>query len=110
MNSYEKLLESFKSNFENDESQMIHFQPWFEKIASKISSWDFEDCFVDVGKVRGIIDFNICFKNGLWMSIEKVICDDSNEIFFAMAKNHRTFIIDKADLDELISICSKLYG
>ena len=66
---YNQLYESFKKNFLDDEKSSERFLPLFERIASQVCHLKIKDAFVDVGKRKGIIDFNLYLENELFLSV-----------------------------------------
>lgn len=116
MTAYDKLYESFAKNFDGGEIDGEYLAV-FEKIASQISRLEIFDCFVDVGKKKRIVDFNILLPNGIFISVcryldsigqiyeleggGEVVVDDET-VFYSIEREEKTLSIGIIHLDEFI--------
>ena len=114
MTAYDKLYESFAKNFDGGEIDGEYLAV-FEKIASQISRLEIFDCFVDVGKKKRIVDFNILLPNGIFISVcryldstgqvyeleggGEVVVDDET-VFYSIEREEKTLSIGIIHLDE----------
>ena len=101
---YSQLFDSFKKNFDGDETSMEKFLSIFRELASQLSKLKIKDAFVDVGKRKGIIDFTLYLENGLFLSVAKTFNfeEDDEDVMFAIERNDRTLVLDMAPLSELM--------
>ena len=101
---YSQLFDSFKKNFDGDETSMEKFLSIFRELASQLSKLKIKDAFVDVGKRKGIIDFNFYLENGLFLSVARTFNfeEDDKDVMFAIKRNDRTLVLDMAPLSELM--------
>lgn len=83
---------------------MEKFLPMFRELASQLSRLKIKDAFVDVGKRKGIIDFNLYLENGLFLSVARTFSfeEDDEDVMFAIGRNGRTLVLDMAPLSELM--------
>lgn len=114
MTAYDKLYESFAKNFDGGEIDGEYLAV-FEKIASQISRLEILDCFVDVGKKKRIVDFNVCLPDDLFISVcryldssgevyeleggGEVVVDDET-VFYSVDRHHNTLSFGIIHLDE----------
>ena len=116
MTAYDKLHESFAKNFDGGEIDGEYLVV-FEKIASQISRLEILDCFVDVGKKKRIVDFNVYLPNDMFISVcryldstgqvyeleggGEVVVDDET-VFYSIEREEKTLSIGIIHLDEFI--------
>lgn len=114
MTSYDKLYESFAKNFDGGEIDGEYLAV-FEKIASQTSRLEILDCFVDVGKKKRIVDFNVYLPDDLFISVCRyldstgqvyeledggdVVVDDET-VFYSIEREEKTLSIGIIHLDE----------
>lgn len=117
MNSYDKFYNSFKQNFGDGEEIGDDFLDVFEKIARQLDRLEVLDCFVDVGKKKRIVDFNILLPNSIFISVcryldstgqvyeleggGEVVVDDET-VFYSIEREEKTLSIGIIHLDEFI--------
>ncbi len=117
MNTYNKLYESFKKNYESDEDAKGEFFTAFVKVAKKLAKLEIDDCFVDVGKRKRVIDFNIHLPHRIFISVcryldsngetyeldegGKAVVDD-NTVFYKVDRDERTLSIGIIRIGEFV--------
>lgn len=102
MDNYFKLIKSFEENFNKGQQDKDVFIPLFEKIARSLSKLPIKDVFVDVGRKKQIIDFNIYLENGIYMSVAQHTDIDTDLVMYSIAVNNETRDIGMKTLDELM--------
>ena len=116
MTADNKLYESFIKNFDGGEIDGEYLAV-FEKMASQVSRLEILDCFVDVGKKKRIVDFNILLPNDMFISVcryldstgqvyeleggGEVVVDDET-VFYSVDRHDMTLSIGIIHLDEFI--------
>lgn len=102
MDSFDKLNKSFNENFKNSKQPIERFKPLFTKIADELKQLNATDVFVDVSFKKNIIDFNLSFEEGLFLSVASGVDNATDEVMFSVARNHKTLVIDTIQLKEVV--------
>ena len=102
MDNYFKLIKSFEENFNKGQQDKDVFIPLFEKLARPLSKLPIKDVFVDVGRKKQMIDFNIYLENGIFLSVAQHTDIDTDLVMYAISVNHETRDIGMKTLDELM--------
>ena len=105
---YDRLLSSFEQNFDISSTDKEHFMETFNVLADALCVLNIEDIFVDVGRKIDIIDFNLTLSRGLFLSVAKHTYNDTDEVMFSIAREHKTLIIDEIPLPDLIVNLKKI--
>lgn len=105
---YSLLLDSFKINFDEGQSDIGHFIGVFQLMARELSQLKIKEAFVDVSRKKDMIDFNLNMVDGLFLSVAKMISDESDDVMFTIARNHQTLVIDEMPLRELMKKLNKV--
>lgn len=100
---YSLLLDSFKINFDEGQTDIGQFIGVFQTIARELSQLKINEAFVDVSRKRDMIDFNLNMADGLFLSVAKTTSEESDEVMFTIARNHQTLVIDEMPLRDLIT-------
>ena len=106
MNSYDKLYESFKKNYESDEDAKENWEFFtaFVKVAKKLAKLEIDDCFVDVGRNKRMMDFNLNLPHKVFLSACRFLDDeDEDDMFYVVGRNGKTLSVGIIQLDELVS-------
>jgi len=101
--SLDKLRESFYANFNKGETDIDSFSPLFKTMANELSALKIDYSFVDVSRKKGMIDFNLNLEEGVFLSVAKHIVDQTDDVMFTIARNHKTIVIDEMPLRELMN-------
>lgn len=99
---YNLLFESFYRNFNRGQQDINVFMPLFNMLTSQLKQLDIKDAFVDVGRKKGMIDFNLYLENEVFLSVAKQLSDSDDEVMFTIARNHQTLVIDMMPIGELM--------
>ena len=117
--TYGKFCESYKKSVAEAgiEFGNLEFLRVFVKIAWKLRKLEIIDCFVDVGKKKRIVDFNILLPNDMFISVcryldstgqvyeleggGEVVVDDET-VFYSIERKEKTLSIGIIHLDEFI--------
>ena len=102
MDNYFKLIKSFEENFNKGQQDKDVFIPLFEKLARPLSKLPIKDVFVDVGRKKQMIDFNIYLENDIFLSVAQHTDIDTDLVMYAISVNHETRDIGMKTLDELM--------
>lgn len=87
------------------------FNKLYETMAPLISELDFDGCFVDLSNSRQLIDFNLSYSNGLFVSVARPFNVEDDVYFFSVSMNKETLIIDRLEIinqTELLDLISRL--
>lgn len=95
------LRASFESHFKESDADREVFKLVFDELASIVVQWGIQDSYVDVSRTRMLVDFNLALAHNLFVSVAKEPTKESHEVMFTIARNGRTLVIDKMQLNEL---------
>lgn len=97
-----KLDKSFEKTLKKVNSREF-YKETYQEMARTIQLLNFEDCFVDISQTRKLVEFNLSFKNDLFVSIAKNLNDvESDEVMFAISHEQQNIVIDQMNLKTLI--------
>lgn len=97
-----KLYNSFYENFEKNQDDIDCFLPLFKAMTKELSRLQIEDVFVDVSRKKGMIDFNLNMQENIFLSVAKMVNEESDNVMFSLARNHNTLVIDEMPLHNLM--------
>ena len=106
--TYDWLMNSFEQNFVDDSSDKEHFLPAFCVVSERLCTLDICDAFVDVGRKKDLVDFNLVLPDNIFLVITKYIYKETDDVMFAIARNHKTLVIDERPLEEVIQNVQKV--
>lgn len=78
------------------------FRKAYLSMYKDISELDFSECIVELSNKRDRIDFNLFYKNGLYISIARPVDATDNVDFFSVSHNKKKLVINAMNHDELM--------
>lgn len=99
--SLQKLTNFFLSNFQ-EEPVPSDFQKAFDWMAESLSHLDMGDALVDVGRKKGVIDFNVYLDEDVFLSVCQSVHEQSDEVMYAIGIKDKTLSIGIMRLGEVV--------
>ncbi len=100
-NQREKLDRSFEESFSTGKYGDC-FKDLYDRMAPAIAELGFDEAFVNCSNRHGMLDFNLFYKSGLFISVARPV-DSKDEVdFFSISRNKKKIIISQLEHAALI--------
>lgn len=100
-NQREKLDRSFEESFSTGQYG-DGFKELYERMAPFIAELGFDEAIVDCSNRIGMLDFNLFYKSGLFISVARPVDSNDEVDFFSISRNKKKIIISQLEHVALI--------
>lgn len=97
----EKLDKSFGESFSTGQYGDC-FKELYDRMAPSIAELGFDEAFVECSNSSGMLDFNLGYKSGLFISVARPVDSNDDVDFFSISRNKKKIVISQSEHAALI--------